>query len=143
MQNEFLGGDEVCRMENGARYGLSRVQYWRLASCAVACEKYASIQPNTISPLPDHDEPGCVVELFGKRCLFSITVRPAVNLITLSVWPLDTAQEKGVEAFSGTDSQDDFKRMTNIILQTDGLVGWRFMTYEETLTFMRDQGIDC
>ena len=43
------------------------------------------------------------------------------------------AEEKGVEAFSGTDSQDDFNRMTNIILQTDGLVGWKFMTYEETL----------
>ena len=59
------------------------------------------------------------------------------------VFPLDSVEERGVEAFSGTDSQDDFNRMTNIILQTDGLVGWKFMNYEETLTFMRNQGIDC
>ena len=113
-----------------------------LASCALACEKYASIQPNTISPLDIH-EPGCVLELFGKRCLFTVTVRPRLQQISLCVFPLDSAEERGVEAFSGSDSQDDFNRMTNIILQTDGLVGWKFATYEETLTFVRNQGIDC
>jgi hypothetical protein len=128
-------------MENGARYGLTCIQYWRLASCALACEKYASIQPNTISPLRDHDEPGCVLELFGKRCLFTITVCPAINLITLSVWPLDSSQEKGIEAFSGTDSQDDFNRMTNIILKIDGLVGWEAMSYDEMVDFVRNQQI--
>jgi hypothetical protein len=56
---------------------------------------------------------------------------------------LDSAQERGVEAFSGTDSQDDFNRLTDIILQTDGLVGWKAMSYDEMLTFMRKQGIDC
>jgi hypothetical protein len=141
MENDIVGGEEVLRMEHGARYGLSRIQYWRPASCALAWEKYANIQPNTISPLVH--EPGCLLELFGKRCLFTITVRPRLQQISLCVLPLDSAQERGIEAFSGTDSQDDFNRLTNVILQTDGLVGWRFMTYEGTLTFMRDQGIDC
>jgi hypothetical protein len=141
MQSDFNGGEEVCRMENGARYGLTRIQYWRLASCALACEKYASIQPNTISPSRDHDEPGCELELFGKRCLFTITVRPSINLITLGVFPLDSIEERAVEAFSGTDSQDDFNRMTNIILKTDGLVGWEAMSYEEMIDFVKNQQI--
>ena len=67
-----------------------------------------------------------LLELFGKRCLFTITVRPRLSHISLSVCPLDSVEERGVEAFSGTDSQDDFNRMTNIILKTDGLVGWKF-----------------
>ena len=81
MQNDFVGGEEVLRMENGATYGLSRIQYWRLASCALACEKYANIQPNTISPLDIH-EPGCLLELlasdvcsplrFDRVCLISV-----------------------------------------------------------------------
>ena len=77
MQNNFVGGEEVLQMEHGASYGLSRIQYWRLASCALGCEKYANIQPNTISPLIH--EPGCLLELFGKRCLFTITVRPRLS----------------------------------------------------------------
>ena len=141
MQFDFVGQEEVLRMEHGAAYGLSRIVYWRLASCALAADKYAQIRPNTISPLPN--EAGCLLELFGKRCMFTITVRPHLSQISLAVFPLDSADERGVEAFSGTDSQDDFNRMTKIILQTDGLVGWRFMNYEETLSFMRKQGIDC
>ena len=140
--DDFVGAEEVLRMEHGAEYGMSRIQYWRLASCALACEKYADIQPSTISPLDIH-EPGCLLELFGKRCLFTITVRPRLHHISLGVFPLDSAQEKAVEAFSGSDSQDDFMRLTNVILQTDGLVGWKYMSYEETRSFMRNQGIDC
>jgi hypothetical protein len=130
MQNDFVGGEEVMRMEHGAAYGLSRIQYWRLASCALACEKYAAIQPTTISFLTDG--PGCLLELFGKRCLFTITVRPHLSQISLTVLPLDSSQECGVEAFTDTDSQDDVNRLTNLILQTDGLVGWKFASYEET-----------
>ena len=72
--DDFVGAEEVLRMEHGAAYGMSRIQYWRLASCALACEKYAEIQPSTISALVH--EPGCQRELFGKRCLFTITVHP-------------------------------------------------------------------
>ena len=50
----------------------------------------------------------------------------AYRQISFCVFPLDSAEERGVEAFTGTDSQDDFIRMTNIILKTDGLVGWKF-----------------
>jgi hypothetical protein len=139
--NDFVGAEEVLRMEHGAAYGMSRIQYWRLASCALACEKYAEIHPSTISALVH--EPGCLLELFGKRCLFTITVRPRLHQISLGVFPLNSAQEKAVEAFSGSDSQEDFMRLTNVILQTDGLVGWKFMSYEETLAFLQNQAIDC
>ena len=61
MNFDFDGGQEMLHMENGSRYGLSRIVYWQLASCALACSKYANIEPTTISPLPDHDEPACVL----------------------------------------------------------------------------------
>ena len=128
-------------MQNGARFGLSRIQYWRLASCAHACEKYSGIEPSVISHLPD--SPGCQLQLFGKKCLFEISVRPDLKQIGLSVLPLDSSEEQAVLIFSGSDSDDDFGRMTNLILRADGLKGWKFMTHEETVEFMRAQGIDC
>jgi hypothetical protein len=140
MHNDFVGGEEVLRMGNGAAYGLSCIQYWRLASCALACEKYAGIEPTTISPLAD--SAGCQLQLFGKKCLFEISVRPDIHLITLSVFPLDSSQERGIEAFSGSDSEEDFNRLTNLILRTDGLAGWEFLTYEEAVDYVRNQQID-
>jgi hypothetical protein len=136
---DFVGSQEVCRMEHGGSFGLSRIAYWRIASATLAAEKYGGIEPCSISKLPD--EEGARLELYGKKMMFIITARPNRSLICLSALPLDTENQKPVELFSGCLNNDnDFGRLTDIILRTDGLAeGWRRVSYEELVAFNKKQ----
>jgi hypothetical protein len=141
--DEFDGQRETFRMEHGATYGLSKITYWRLASCAMGAKQYGGIEPCEIARLAD--SPGCRVLLYGKAFCFFVEVQADChpNIVGLSALRLDDVSEQPFELIEAAPDDDDaWRRLLSIMLALDGYsADWQALSYDEATELMRRQGL--
>jgi hypothetical protein len=134
----FDGAEEIAkRLERGQRYGLTKMTFSSLAQACIAARTYSGVEPSTIKCLPDN-QPGAIVELFGKQSVFTVTVtvhapEPARPAITLDGLSLEAKpDQEPARLFTGEDNFRGWACLVNTILHTDGLSnGYRWSTQEE------------
>jgi hypothetical protein len=135
----FDGNAEIrAKLERGQSFGLTKSEYYNVVTCGLSAEKYAGIAPSELRTVPD-GEVGCVLTLWGKQLAYTVTYKPRIRFLGLTVQPMEPP---GAEREVLTLEEDSlaWTRVINGMIKLEGVApGWRPISYEQVVQWNQEQ----